>query len=53
MCLAHDVKKIVEKVPQRTVILPGRWNKLIEQAILGCREEHKQLTVVGYDPNDQ
>ena len=45
MCLVHNVKKIVKKVLEGTVSLPGRHSRLIELAILGCREE--QLTSVG------
>ena len=47
MCLAHNVKKIVKKVLQDTLTLPGKYSKLIEEAILGYREEQKQLTFVG------
>jgi len=47
MYLVHDVKKIVRKVLEGTVTLPGKYSKLIEEAILGCREEKKQLTLVG------
>jgi hypothetical protein len=45
MCLVHNVKKIVKKVLQGTVNLPGKYSKLIEEAILGCRED--QLPLVG------
>jgi len=45
MCLVHNVKKIVGKVLERTVSLPGKYNKLIEEAVSGYRQ--KQLTLVG------
>lgn len=45
MCLVHNVKKIVKKVLEGMVSLPGKYSKLVEVAILGCREEH--LTLVG------
>ena len=45
MCLVHNVKKIVRKVLEGTVSLPGKYNKLIEEAVLGYRQE--QLTLVG------
>jgi transposase len=45
MCLVHNVKKIVMKVLQGTVTLPGKYSKLIEEAVLRYREE--QLTLVG------
>ena len=45
MCLVHNVKKIVKKVLQGTITLPGRYSKLIEEAILRYRED--QLTLVG------
>ena len=45
MCLVHNVKKIVKKVLEGTAILPGKYSKLIEDAMLGYREE--QLTLVG------
>jgi transposase len=44
MCLVHNVKKIVKKVLEGTVHLPGKYSKLIEEAMLGYREE--QLTSV-------
>ena len=47
MCLVHIVKKIVKKVLQGTVTLSGKYNKLIEEAILGCREEQQHLILVG------
>ncbi len=40
-----SVKRIVKKVLDGTVSLPGEYNKLIEEATLGYRE--KQLTLVG------
>jgi transposase len=45
MCLVHNVKKIVRKVLEGTVSLPGKYDKLIEEAVLGYRE--KRLTLVG------
>ena len=45
MCLVHNVKKIVKRVLDGTVSLPGKYNKLIEEAVLGYREE--QLALVG------
>jgi hypothetical protein len=44
MCLVHNVKKIVKKVLEGTVTLPGKYSKLIEGAMLVYREE--QLTLV-------
>ena len=44
MCLVHNVKKIIKRVLDGRVTLPGRYSKLIEGAMLGCREE--QLTLV-------
>ena len=45
LCLVHNVKKIVKRVLDGTVSLPGKCDKLIEKAVLGYRE--KQLTPVG------
>jgi len=45
MCLVHNVKKIVKRVLDGAVSLPGKYDKLIEEAVLGYRE--KQLTLVG------
>ena len=45
MCLVHNVKKIVKRVLDGTVSLPGKYDKLIEEAVLAHRE--KQLTLVG------
>ena len=45
MCLVHDVKKIVKKVLEGTVSLPGKYGKLIKEAIPRYREE--QLILVG------
>ena len=45
MCLVHNVKKIVKRVLDGTGSLPGKHNKLIEEALLGYREE--QLALVG------
>ena len=47
MWLVSNGKRIVKKVLQGTLTLPGRYSKLIEEAILGCGEEQKQLTMVG------
>jgi transposase len=43
MCLVHNVKKIVKKVLQGTITLPGGYSKLIEEAILGYKEDKLQL----------
>jgi transposase len=45
MCLVHNVKKIVKKVLDGTVSLPGRYSKLIEEAMPGYRED--KLLLVG------
>ena len=45
MCLVHNVKKIVKKVFQGTITLPGSYSKLIEEAMPGYRDD--QLTLVG------
>jgi len=45
LCLVHNVKKIVRRVLNGTVSLPGKYDKLIGEAMLGYREE--QLTPVG------
>ena len=45
MCLVHNVKKIVKKVLQGTLTLPGRYSNLIEEAMPGYRED--QLPLVG------
>jgi hypothetical protein len=45
MCLVHNVKKIVKKVLDGAVILPGKYSKPIQEAMLGYGEE--QLTLVG------
>ena len=42
MWLAHNVKKVVRKVFEGTVSLPGKCGKLIEEAMPGYMEE--QLT---------
>ena len=47
MCLVHNVKKIVRKVLEGAVSLPGKYNKLIEEAVSGYRQ--KQLTLVGVE----
>jgi transposase len=45
MCLVHNVKKIVKRVLNGTVSLPGKHSKLIEEALSEYRE--KELTLVG------
>jgi len=45
LCLVHNVKKIVKRVLDGTVSLPGKYDKLIEEAVSVYRE--KQLTLVG------
>ena len=45
MCLVHNVKKIVKKVLQGTLTLPGRYSNLIEETMPGYRDD--QLTLVG------
>ena len=47
LCLVHNVKKIVGKVLEGTVRLPGKYNKLIEETFFGNRQ--KQLTLVGVE----
>jgi hypothetical protein len=47
MCLVHNVKKIVRRVLDGTVRLPGKYNKLIEEAVFGNRQE--RLTLVGVE----
>ena len=47
MCLVHNVKRIVKKVLDGTVSLPGRLSKLNEGAISGYREEQLTLVEVG------
>jgi len=44
MCLVHNVKKIVKRVLDGTVRLPGKYNNLIEETVWAYREE--QLTLV-------
>jgi len=39
MCLVHNVKKIVKRVLDGTVSLPGKYDKLIEEAVLGYRKK--------------
>jgi transposase len=46
ICLLHNVKKIVKKVLEGSVRLPGKYGKLIEAGVLGYREE-RRLTLVG------
>jgi hypothetical protein len=38
MCLVHNVKKIIKRVLNGTVRLPGRYGKLIEEAVWVYRE---------------
>jgi hypothetical protein len=45
MCLVHNVKKMVKKVIQGRVTLPGKYNKA-EQALVGYSDE-RQLTLIG------
>ena len=45
MCLVHNVNKVVKKVFEGTVSLPGKYGKLIEEAMPGYREE--QLALIG------
>ena len=45
MCLVHNVKKIVKKVLQATLTLPGRYSNLIEEAMPGYRKD--KLPLVG------
>ncbi len=44
LCLVHNVKKIVKRVLEGTVSLPGKYDQLIEEAVPGYGEE--QLTLV-------
>ena len=44
-CLVHNVKRSVKKVLEGTVSLPGKYSRLIEEAMLEYKEE--QLTLVG------
>jgi transposase len=43
LCLVHNVKKIVRRALDGTVILPGKYDKLIEEAVLGYRGEQLAL----------
>jgi len=45
LCLVHNVKKIVKRVLDGTVSLPGKYDRLIGEAMPGHREE--QLNPVG------
>jgi hypothetical protein len=45
MCLVHNVKKIVKKVLEGTVSLPGKYSELIEDAVPGRRQEHLTLVM--------
>jgi transposase len=45
MCLVHNVKKIVKKVLQGTLSLPGKYSKLIEETM--PRYGAELLTLVG------
>jgi transposase len=51
MCLVHNVKKIVKRVIEGAVHLPGKYSKLIEEAMLGYREE--DLALVGAKVQNQ
>jgi hypothetical protein len=44
MCLVHNMKKIVKRVLDIQVSLPGKHRKLIEEALSGYRV--KQLILV-------
>jgi len=46
LCLVHNVKKIIKRVLDGTVSLPGKYDRLIEEAVLGHNRE-KQLALVG------
>jgi len=46
MCLVHNVKKIVKEALEGTVNLPGKYSRLIEEAVLEYKEE-QQLTLAG------
>ena len=50
LCLVHNVKKIVKRVLDGTVSLPGKYNRA-EEAVLGYRE--KQFAVVGAEVYNQ
>ena len=45
MCLVHNVKKIVKRVLDGTVGLPGKYSKLIEATLSGYRENQLTLGV--------
>jgi hypothetical protein len=45
------VKKIVKRVIEGAVHLPGKYSKLIEEAMLGYREE--DLALVGAEVQNQ
>ena len=50
LCVVHNVKKIVKRVLEGTVSLPGKYDQLIEEAVPGYGEE--QLTLVGASTNN-
>ena len=43
MCLVHNMKKIVKKVLQGTLTLPGRYSNLTEEAMPGYRKDQLSL----------
>jgi hypothetical protein len=45
MCPVHNVKKILKKVLEGTVSLPGKYSKLSEETRLGYGEEQIDLGV--------
>ena len=45
-CLVHNVKKIVKRVLDGTVSLPGKYNKG-EEAVLGYREKQFEIYTNG------
>ena len=45
LCLVHNVKKIVKRVLDGTVSLPGKYSKLIEETLSGYRENQLTLGV--------
>ena len=46
MCLVHNAKKIVKKALEGTINLPGKYSRLIEEAILEYKGE-QHLILVG------
>jgi len=47
ICLVHNVKKIVKRVLDGTVSLPGKYTNLIEEAMQRDRQEEMTLVGVG------